>query len=493
MIQRKIDNYLADFYAKHKNALLVTGARQIGKTSSIREFGRTHFKRFVEINFLESPSAKSVFEGADSSNILLRLSAYAETKLVKGETLIFLDEIQECPDAVTAIKFLVEDGSYRYILSGSLLGVELKDIRSLPVGFLTIKEMYPLDFEEFARAVGVQAEVLDSVRAAFENKVEVDSVIHEKMMEIFRLYLVVGGMPAAVAEYLESNNIQNILEIQQGIIELYKKDIAKYDPENKLYLNEIFDLIPPELNNQNKRFILKKLNENIKFSRHENSFIWLKEAGVALPVYNVDEPKIPLLLSRSRNLFKLFLNDVGLLTCQYANGIQLKILNGENAINFGSVYENVAAMELRAHGFDLYYFNSKKQGELDFVIERNGRVLPIEIKSGKDYKRHNALKNALETVNYDIHEAVVFCNDNLCVKEKVLYCPIYMLMFLENEKINLGTYKVDLHELVKHTHHIKSKRKNKSGAKESSNTSLRGRSEPATSEAWWWQSKEGLN
>ena len=260
MIQRKIDNYLADFYAKHKNALLVTGARQIGKTSSIREFGRTHFKRFVEINFLESPSAKSVFEGADSSNILLRLSAYAETKLVKGETLIFLDEIQECPDAVTAIKFLVEDGSYRYILSGSLLGVELKDVRSLPVGFLTIKEMFPLDFEEFARAVGVQVGVLDSVRAAFENKVEVDSVIHEKMMEIFRLYMVVGGMPAAVAEYLESNNIQNILEIQQGIIELYKKDIAKYDPENKLYLNEIFDLIPPELNNQNKRFILKKLN-----------------------------------------------------------------------------------------------------------------------------------------------------------------------------------------------------------------------------------------
>ena len=204
---------------------------------------------------------------------------------------------------------------------------------------MCIRDRYPLDFEEFARAVGVQAEVLDSVRAAFENKVEVDSVIHEKMMEIFRLYMVVGGMPAAVAEYLESNNIQNILEIQQGIIELYKKDIAKYDPENKLYLNEIFDLIPPELNNQNKRFILKKLNENIKFSRHENSFIWLKEAGVALPVYNVDEPKIPLLLSRSRNLFKLFLNDVGLLTCQYANGIQLKILNGENAINFGSVYE----------------------------------------------------------------------------------------------------------------------------------------------------------
>jgi predicted AAA+ superfamily ATPase len=329
-------------------------------------------------------------------------------------------------------------------MSGSLLGVELKDIRSLPVGFLSIKEMFPLDLEEFANAVGVQPEVLKSIHSAFANKTEVDALVHEKMMAIFRLYMVIGGMPAAVAEYLESNNIQNVVEIQQSIIELYKKDIAKYDPKNKLYLNEIFDLIPPELNNQNKRFILKKLNENLKFSHYENSFIWLKEAGVAIPVYNVDEPQIPLLLSRSRNLFKLFLNDVGLLTCQYANGIQLKILNGDPDINFGSVYENVAATEFRAHGFDLYYFNSKKQGELDFVIEQNGNVLPIEIKSGKDYKRHNALKNVMETPNYAIRQAVVFCNDNVRTKDNILYCPIYMFMFLNNEKIVLGTYKLDL-------------------------------------------------
>jgi predicted AAA+ superfamily ATPase len=307
--------------------------------------------------------------------------------------------------------------------------------------------MFPLDLEEFANAVGVQPEVLKSIHSAFANKTEVDALVHEKMMAIFRLYMVIGGMPAAVAEYLESNNIQNVVEIQQSIIELYKKDIAKYDPKNKLYLNEIFDLIPPELNNQNKRFILKKLNENLKFSHYENSFIWLKEAGVAIPVYNVDEPKIPLLLSRSRNLFKLFLNDVGLLTCQYANGIQLKILNGDPDINFGSVYENVAATELRAHGFDLYYFNSKKQGELDFVIEQNGNVLPIEIKSGKDYKRHNALKNVMETTNYAIKQAVVFCNDNIRAKDNILYCPIYMLMFLSNEKIVLGTYKIDLNGL----------------------------------------------
>ncbi len=449
MIQRKIDRYLTDFYANHKGALLVTGARQIGKTSSIREFGRNTFKQFVEINFLETPAAKKIFERGDCSDILLRLSALSEIKLVKGETLVFLDEIQECPEAVTAIKFLVEEGSYRYILSGSLLGVELKDIRSLPVGFLSIKEMFPLDLEEFVTAVGIQPEVLETIRQAFRNKTEVDEFIHGKMMELFRLYLVIGGMPAVVAEYLQTNNIQNVVEIQQGIIELYKKDIAKYDPNNKLYLNEIFSLIPPELNEQNKRFILKNLNENMRFSRFENSFIWLKEAGVALPVYNVDEPKVPLLLSRSRNLFKLFQNDVGLLTCQYANGIQLKILNGETNVNFGSVYENVAAMELKAHGFELYYFNNKKMGELDFVIEHEGSVLPLEIKSGKDFKRHSALKNVLEVGNYGIDHAIVFCNDNVKPAGNVTYMPIYMLMFLENDKIKLGSYKIDLSGLTK--------------------------------------------
>lgn len=444
MIKRKIDQYLKDFYNNHKKALLITGARQIGKTSSIREFGRKNFKCFLEINFLENPAAKSIFNGANCSDILLRISAYSKKQLLPGKTLIFLDEIQECPEAITALKFLVEEGTYRYVLSGSLLGVELQDIRSLPVGFLSIKEMYPLDLEEFYLAVGVQPGIITTLEASFTNKISVDTFVHQKMMEIFRLYLVVGGMPAVVAEYLRSNNIQNVLEIQQSILALYKKDIAKYDSNNKLYLNEIFDLIPPELNNQNKRFILKNLNENLRFSHFENSFIWLKEAGVAHPVYNIDEPKRPLLLSRSRNLFKLFLNDVGLLTCQYANDIQLQILSGDTNINFGAIYENVAATELKAHGFNLYYYNNKKHGELDFIVELPGRVHPIEIKSGKSYKRHSALKNIMEIDNYDINQATVFCNDNVTNDDKVVYLPIYMLMFLKNENTELGTYKIDL-------------------------------------------------
>ena len=433
MIERKVEQRLERFRQEDK-ALLITGARQVGKTFIIREFGKQAYQSFIEINFLEDKTAASLFENArDSRDLLLRLSAIADKPLIPGQTLIFFDEVQECPEIVTAIKFLVEEGSYRYILSGSLLGVDLKDIRSMPVGYMDIVQMYPLDFEEFALANRVSPNVIDALREAFEEKRPVDAVVHERMMALFRLYLVVGGMPAAVMKYLETNNLRDVIEEQQAIIALYKKDIARYDPEEKLYLEDIFDLIPSELNSKNKRFILKNLNENFKFSRYSNSFLWLKDAGVALPTFCVAEPTVPLRLSKSSNLFKLFLSDVGLLASMYMDHIQVRILNGEKSINFGAVYENVAAQELKAHGFDLYYFNSKKQGELDFLIERNGHVLPIEIKSGKDYTKHAALSNVLANEDYDIPEAYVFQNDNVSRTGKITYYPIYMLMFVEKQ------------------------------------------------------------
>ena len=435
MIGRKVEQRLEQFrQADDKKALLITGARQVGKTFIIREFGKRAYQSFIEINFLEDKTAASLFENArDSQDLLLRLSAVADKPMIPGQTLIFLDEVQECKEIVTAIKFLVEEGSYRYILSGSLLGVDLKDIRSMPVGYMDIVQMYPLDFEEFALANRVSPNVIDALHKAFEEKQPVDPVIHERMMALFRLYLIVGGMPAAVMKYLESNNLRNVIEEQQAIIALYKKDIARYDPEEKLYLEDNFDLIPSELNSKNKRFILKNLNENFKFSRYSNSFLWLKDAGVVLPTFCASEPTAPLRLSKSSNLFKLFLSDVGLLASMYMDNIQVKILNGEKSINFGAVYENVAAQELKAHGFDLYYFNSKKQGELDFLIERNGHVLPIEIKSGKDYTKHAALSNVLANEDYAIPEAYVFQNDNVSKVGKITYYPIYMLMFVKKQ------------------------------------------------------------
>lgn len=449
MLERRIKQEIRDFLdSDRKEALMVTGARQVGKTYIIRECAKEIYKNIVEINFVENQQAVKLFENiTGSKDILLRLSALTDVPMIPGETLVFFDEVQECPEIVTAIKFLVEDGQYRYILSGSLLGVELKDIRSVPVGYLSILEMYPLDFREFCEANRVSQTVMDKLKECFEKKQPVDELIHEKMMELFRLYLIVGGMPAVVDAYIRTNNLKEVLRIQQGIVQLYYKDIAKYDKDNKLYLDEIFSLIPSELNNKNKRFIMKDLNENFRFSRYENSFIWLKEAGVALPVYCVQEPEIPLLLSKSTNLFKLFLLDVGLLASMYVDGLQLKILNREKDINFGAIYENAAAQELKAHGFELYYFNSKKQGELDFVIEYKGNVLPLEIKSGKAYTRHNALDNVLKDERYAIPQALVFCNENISTVDKIVYLPIYMIGFLENEKIDEYIYSIDLSAL----------------------------------------------
>ena len=281
MISRKIEADLQDFLSdEHKRALLITGAGQVGKTYSIRAFGRRYFRAFAELNFIENPEAKALFANATGRrDLLLRLSLLTECELIPGETLIFLDEVQECKELVTAIKFLVEEGSYRYILSGSLLGVELKDIRSVPVGYMNILQMYPLDFEEFARANKVSPTVMTHLKNAFDTKTPVDPLVHEKLMELFRLYLIVGGMPAAVQCYLETNNLREVLKIQQSIITLYKKDIARYDPDNKLYLEDIFNLIPSELNAKNKRFILKNLKENAKYDRYHNSFLWLKKCG----------------------------------------------------------------------------------------------------------------------------------------------------------------------------------------------------------------------
>lgn len=444
MIRRKIDAYFRNYYAHTRSALLVTGARQTGKTFSIREFGKT-FKSFIEINFVENPDAVDIFKGAKSAaEILFRISAMTATPLVKGRTLIFFDEVQRCPDIVTAIKFLVDEGSYRYILSGSLLGVELRDLRSEPVGYMGIKEMYPLDFEEFITCVGIDGQVVAALRSAWEHRTPVDAFVHRKIMELFRLYLVVGGMPAVVSKYMENNNLQEVMTIQQDIIRLYKRDIAQYDLKDKLYLEEIFELIPPELNAKNKRFILKRLSENAKFDRCETGFVWLKNAGVALPVYNVEEPKIPLLLARSRNLFKLFQNDVGLLVVQYAEGIQLRIIKGDKNINYGAIYENAVAQELVAHGLEPYYYNNKKRGEVDFVVELGGAVLPLEVKSGKDYESHRALSNIMACEEYDLPEAIVFNNDNLRVAGKIVYAPIYMVMFLEKNQAAPSYYKVDL-------------------------------------------------
>lgn len=449
MLKRKISDYLESYFTPNRReALLITGARQVGKSYAIREFGKSHYSSFIEINLLEDSIARtSISKASNSKDLLLRITAIASQPLIKGKTLIFFDEVQVVPEIVTAIKFLVEEGSYQYVLSGSLLGIGLKRISSMPVGYLTVKEMYPLNLEEFYRSCGISDNIFSVLEEAFKAEREIDSIIHRKLMELFRLYLIVGGMPAVVQTYLDTNDIKKVVNKQREILSMYVEDISQYDINNKLYIKDIFNLIPAELNNPNKRFILKNLNENTKFSRLEDSFIWIREAGVAIGVYNIEEPKLPLELAKLRNLFKLFSNDVGLLACQYADGIQLRILNNDIDINYGSIYENAVAEELYSHGLKLYYFNSKKQGELDFVIKLDDKLLPIEVKSGKNYLRHNALKNVIENKDYEIEKAYVLYNENIKRVGNIVYLPIYLMMFIKNREIENLIWKIDLSSL----------------------------------------------
>lgn len=387
---------------------------------------------------------------SNTKDLLARLSLFTKQKLIKRDTLIFFDEVQICPEVITYIKFLVDEGSYNYILSGSLLGIEINDLRSVPVGYLTIKRMFPLTFREFALNLGLNSSILENLETSFKEKKPVDDFIHKKMMELFRVYLVVGGMPAAVNRYIETNNLNEVIDIQNQIVNLYKKDITQYDKNNKLAIAQIFELIAPQLNSQNKRFIIKDIKSGVKFDRYENSFLWLKDAGFALPVYNVETPKIPLKLSKSRSLFKLFMSDVGLLASEYSQGIQLKIISGDDKLNCGAIFENYIAQELTACEHDLYYYNNKKRGELDFLIEYDGEVLPIEVKSGKDYKVHRALSNIMDCGEFNLNRALIFNNSNLKVEGKLTYAPIYMAMFLKQEiKDEDSIYKIDLSELNK--------------------------------------------
>ena len=450
MLKRKVYSKFSDYKKKNK-ALLITGARQVGKSFIAREYGKNNFKQVIEINFLKDKNAVNALKNvSDSKDLMLKLSALVGRPFIKGDTLFIFDEVQEIPDLLTHIKFLVEEGKYNFILTGSLLGVKLKDIRSIPVGYMDSMEMFPLDFEEFMIANGLQSDISDYLRSCFERKEPVDSFVHEKMMQLFRLYLIVGGMPEAVQEYVNSNDLSAVQLIQKNIIEMYKYDIAKYEQENKLHLTEVLENIPAELNSKNKRFILKNLNEKARFSKYENSFEWLKNAGVALPVYVAEEPHIPLNLSRKVNLFKLFLNDVGLLASMYeTGGIQLKILNKEISVNNGAIFENAAAQELKALGYNLFYFISKKLGEIDFLIEYNGEILPIEIKSGSRLTQHSALNNLINT--YDIKEAFVFGDCNIKQIEKISYFPVYMLMFLMPYKLpEKLIYSIDLSDIGNH-------------------------------------------
>lgn len=436
--------------SQNRRALCIIGARQTGKTTIIREFGKKNYKYFVEINFVTDKDAEKIFDDSlDADTIIENLTAFKMQKMEPGETLVFLDEIQECPNARSAIKFLVEDGRFDYIESGSLLGVRHREVRSYPVGFEEICYMYPMSFEEFIIANGVQESTLEMLDSCCRTESEVSQSVHDTMLKLFYTYIVVGGMPAAVQTYITTHDIGKVVNIQREILELYRQDISKYAEGNdKIKIRAIFDSIPSQLDDKNRRFFLSKVDKNGRQNRYENSFLWLSDAGVALPSYNVTEPQPPLQLNEKRNIFKLFMNDTGLLCAACMKNIQFDILQGNVAVNMGSILENLFAQAIKCNGFSLNYYESKKYGEIDFVVQNGMMIDLIEIKSGNDYTKHPALDNMMKTDNWSFGEKIVFCKGNIRKQGEILYLPWYMIMFYRPDPVPEGyIYEVDLSAL----------------------------------------------
>ena len=445
MLKRKIEKLIIQWIRESKKALLVDGARQVGKTFIIRNSLKNENCHVIEFNILNTPEIIPLLKDSNTvDEMITNLSLFTDQPFIKGETFIFFDEIQEFKELATKIKFWVDEGSFRYVFSGSLLGVELKNIKSAPVGYLKTLTMYPLDFEEFLQIYNFTDDLKKSLYKSFVDRTPVNEEVHKRMMNIFNMYLNVGGMPAAVSKFKETKNLNDVILEHEDIVLQYKKDFTRYESDDKkLLLTKIYDLIPAELNSNNKRFNFSDIKQGLRYERSENSFVWLASAGVALPTYNVSSPSLPLLLNEKSSLFKLFLSDVGMLTSLYGRATKLQLLSNNEDINNGALYENVVAQELKAHGFKLYYYNSKKFGELDFVIEYNGAILPIEVKSGKSYQRHSALNNVIEMSEYPIEEAFVFSNYNIEQKGKLVYYPIYMLMFINEQNIELPIIELD--------------------------------------------------
>ncbi|HJH43124.1 DUF4143 domain-containing protein [Rubneribacter badeniensis] len=421
--------------APRHGALLVAGARQVGKTFLIRQFARENYEVLLEINFVETPSAKSIFEGdLDAETLIANLTAFSGTALKPGGTLVFLDEVQECPKARTAIKFLVDDGRFDYIESGSLLGVLSGEVPSLPVGYEQMLRMHPLSLTEFFLENGVQQETLDLVRRCCEEGRPVPTVAHERLMRLFRLYLAVGGMPAAVQEFVETSDLARVLRVQRDIVGMYRQDIAKYAAD-KAHVHMIFDALPAELDKKNKRFKLSDLAKSARMERYASDFMWLVDAGVALPCYNAVAPQAPLAVNARHNLFKLFLCDVGLLSAASVGAVQFDLVQGDVSVNWGSFLENALAQELAVNGFDLFYYDKSKIGEVDFLIQKGSRVIPLEAKSGVDYAKHVALDNLMAVGEWQLGEAMVLCRGNVERCGRITYLPWYAAAFLKQDAL----------------------------------------------------------
>ena len=401
MLKRKIYRDLLDWKNQRKTeqvkkCLLVKGARQVGKSFIIKEFGSKEYKSFVCIDFFRQPALKSIFDGdLTSEEILKRMTAnIRDFRLVPGNTLIFLDEIQRCGNARTAIKFLAEDMRFDVISSGSLMGLtygedddkEVEAPQSVPVGYESQITMYSLDFEEFLWAYGYDEAAISVLRSYYESGETVPESIHKKYESLFREYMVVGGMPEVVADFTVNKDFNRVNTIQSDIIAEYRDDISKHAKgKEKQLVRMCYDAVPKQLAKELKKFQYSTVEKGQTRRKYGGSVQWLRDSEIVNACYNIREPFLPLMANAKDDQFKLYINDTGLLCCMYGFETKLAILNDTLKGNArGGIYENIISECLLKRGYTLYYFRPDSEHEIEFLIEKNGEVIPVEVKAGNN-------------------------------------------------------------------------------------------------------------
>ncbi|MGN1375521.1 MAG: ATP-binding protein [Prevotella sp.] len=443
MLYRKIEQKIETCLKNESDRMpIIDGARQVGKSFIIRHVGKRLFPNYIEVNMEEDKSGDRLFADVNTvSDFYMALSTIAGDRMKdKSTTLVFIDEIQAYPQLLTLVKFLVADGKFRYIASGSMLGITLRKTQSIPIGSLQCIRMYPLDFEEFLIANGVGTLAIDNMRQMFNERKPLGESIHNKILNLFKKYLLVGGMPACVQTFVNEQNIATIRDIQRDIHQLYANDAAKYEKDfgRKLKIQRVYELIPSNMENKKKRIVAKSIEGKTgkRMDDYQDEFDYLISSGIALEVKAVSQPTFPLVQNMGKNLLKLYLNDVGLFSgILYRNNIK-PVLDDSLSINLGALYETVVAQELKAHGFGLYYYDNKQNGEVDYLIDdyENMTISPVEVKSGRDYKIHSAISRFVSNKSYNVLKAYVFSNErNVYEEQGISYLPIYYTMFFQAE------------------------------------------------------------
>lgn len=446
MLYRKIEKDIMDYFQQPTDkVLVVTGARQIGKSYIIRYCAQQCFQHIVEINLIQDSQGPRLFDNIRTiDDFYIALSAYTSELLGdKTNTLIFIDEIQEYPELLTLLKFLREDGRYRFVASGSLLGVTLRKSSSIPLGSIDIMKMYPLDFGEFLIANGFGIKAIQGLEKCFIEKRSASEGIHDRVMSLYKRYLLVGGLPEAVNIFLETRDLNKVRNIQTTIMDLYRLDASKYDNQHSLKIGRLYSLIPSNMENKKKRVVFREIEgkKGTRSKDYEEEIEYLISSGISLGVNAISNPRFPLAETEHKNLVKLYLNDPGLLTSILYRNNPIPVLNTECGINLGSVYECAVACQLAANDNRLFYYDNRTKGEVDFLYDdfESLSVVPLEVKSGKDYKRHVAVNRFVSNDEYGIKVGYVLSNSReVETADKICYIPIYFSLFFDNRLTRNG-------------------------------------------------------